>query len=254
MLLKKEHKESLRNADVDAACSFSLKDLAAEEHYDRFALCKSLFRDKSVIHLGCCDHVGLIDDKIRNKVWMHGEISKVSRRCIGFDIDQAAVDYVAKTHKIENVHVADLTKTLPQEVSEFDHWDFLFLGEVIEHIGSPVHFLQNLRSILQNRVESIVLTCPNGFRYQNFTASLCHYEYINSDHRYWFSPFTISKVLEDSGFTVESIFLVSGYPVVRPSIKKIIKGHFGFRSFLRYVTLSKYPLLRDSLLVVARFS
>lgn len=102
------------------------------------ALCES----KTVLHVGCCDHVEVLDDKIANASWLHGEIGKVASDLVGIDIN---ADHIARLSKrgVEGIYAADITnlESIPKVVSEKD-FEVVLVGEVIEHIDNPVAFLK----------------------------------------------------------------------------------------------------------------
>jgi hypothetical protein len=85
----------------------------------------------------------------------------------------------------------------------------MILGEIIEHISNPAAFLNALRERYAGYVGKIILTTPHAFRYKNFTrAAKTHQEIINSDHRFWFTPYTLAKIAVDAGLWPEEFWLV----------------------------------------------
>jgi hypothetical protein len=73
-------------------------------------------------------------------------------------------------------------------------------GEVVEHIPNPVSFLSRFRENYGDVVDQIVITVPNAFRGGNIKGILKNVETINSDHRFFFTPYTIAKVAIDAGY------------------------------------------------------
>lgn len=55
------------------------------------------------------------------------------------------------------------------------------------------------------KIDRIVITVPNAFSWTNIKMALKGRECINTDHRYWFSPYTISKIAYNAGLTPETI-------------------------------------------------
>ena len=107
----------------------------------------SLAKDKKVIHIGCIDHLQLIDKKIQENNWLHNKLIKVATKCIGIDINQNGIDYLKYQHNIQNIYTLDIiNEELPTEVIN-DNFDYLFIPDVIEHIGNPVFFLKTLRKV-----------------------------------------------------------------------------------------------------------
>jgi len=66
---------------------------------NRVDLLVSMLKDKVVLHFGCCDHEGLIEEKIRDKTHLQVKISNIAAKCIGIDIDHAALA------KLKNLNV-----------------------------------------------------------------------------------------------------------------------------------------------------
>lgn len=68
-------------------------------------------------------------------------------------------------------------------------FDLVLVPDVVEHISNVRVFLEELRRFSA----PIVLTTPNAFRYSNRLAFRT--ELINSDHKCWFSPYTLMRTL-----------------------------------------------------------
>ena len=109
------------------------------------------------------------------------------------------------------------------------------LADVIEHVGDVVSFLKSMQ---RYRFKTLVVATPNAFRLRNF---LSYGELINTDHRYWFSPYTLCKVLTDAGFAPRQVELCHSDYVSR-------KGALAAR------LLDFLPKYRDTLIVSADFA
>ena len=197
-----------------------------------------------VVHVGFCDHLPLIDKKIREGTWLHAKLMKTSARCFGIDINRDAVEYCQTHYGITDVRCADLLGDAIPELTE-QRWDFLVLGEILEHIDNPVLFLQTIRERVGTSVAKIVISVPNAFRYLNYRQACRHREGINSDHRYWFTPYTLAKVMHNAGMECESFqfcemdsFRLAPLYWLRPN---------AVREAWR---LKKYPALRNVLLMI----
>lgn len=209
----------------------------------RFDFIDREFSGRDVIHVGCVDHLPVIDRKISTDRWIHGRITDVAKRCIGFDINSEGIEYLKQKHSITNVVYHDACEGPPEDLGE-GQWDYMFIGEVVEHIDNPVQFLSTIRKRWDGKVRQLVLTIPNAFRLANFRNARSGYELINSDHRFWFSPFTISKIVVRAGFRDPAARFVTGFPVgssLRP------------KQFLLNRKLSRYPAFRDTIVLTASF-
>jgi len=203
-------------------------------YVDRFTVLENICRGKRVIHLGFADHKELIETKIKNNVWLHARLMKVASVCYGFDINCEAVDFVKNNFRIDNIFCVDiLNEDLPTQIKK-EKIDLVVIPEVLEHIDNPVTFLTNLKSKLSSIVNEVVITVPNAFRISNFQFAKSNIEAVNSDHRYWFTPYTLLKVLVLSGYEPLDIILVDSYQSSDSLSKEI-------------------PLLREDIIAVARF-
>src|SRR5436190_10261424 len=92
----------------------------------------ALAKGKRVIHLGCLDHLPLIDDKISRGQWLHKRLTESASECLGVDIDEQAKKYVEERFGFRNVVLGDFTHSkLPQIASA--RWDVAILGEILEN-------------------------------------------------------------------------------------------------------------------------
>lgn len=179
---------------------------------DRVDFLVGLTKGKRVVHLGCLDHQPLIESKIKNRKWLHKELSESSAKCIGIDIDQETKDYVCNTFGFNNIIISDFTREKPQEVIN-EKWDYAILGELLEHIDNPVKFLESIRINYTGTIGKIVITVPNAWTRTTMKMASDSIEIINSDHRYWFTPYTLSKVMFHAGIKVDEIYFTNRVPL-----------------------------------------
>jgi SAM-dependent methyltransferase len=157
-------------------------------------------RNKKVIHIGCADHLPLIQKKIASNKWLHKLLTENTTNCIGIDINSEAISYIKDKLFIDNVYCADVEHDNMDFILRED-WDILILGEIIEHVDNPVQFLINIRNVFKDRVKEIVITAPNVLNILTIKDIKNNIENINTNHNYWFSPYTLSRVVYKSGFT-----------------------------------------------------
>lgn len=193
---------------------------------------------KQVIHVGCVDHGPAgIRKKIERGRWLHQTLSEAAERCFGVDLDDEGIGYMREQLGYTDVAAADIAEQ-PCPPLMAQHWDYLLLPEVLEHIGNPVQFLEVLRRRFCDRVAEMVITVPNAFARRNFRLARRGIERINSDHRFWFTPYTLTKVVMDAGLEPRRISLCSHGPIKR-------------RAFIANARLRRYPLLRNSIVMTA---
>jgi 2-polyprenyl-3-methyl-5-hydroxy-6-metoxy-1,4-benzoquinol methylase len=153
-------------------------------------------RGRRVLHVGCCDHLDLIRNKVAQGVYLHQNLCEVASQCVGMDISEPGV---ALLHELGFPEVY-LPDDVPDDPAQAP-FDICLLADVIEHVGDVVTFLKSMR---RYRFKKLVIATPNAFRLRNVFSSG---ELINTDHRYWFTPYTLSKVLVDSGYTPQLLEL-----------------------------------------------
>jgi len=204
---------------------------------------KEMLKGQRIIHVGFADHIELINKKIKLGRWAHKEITDVTEKCIGIDINHEAVSYVKNNLKINNVFYYDILSIEKLKIIDEENWDYILLGEILEHTYNPLDFIKKIHN-KYNNIEKIVITVPNAFNIMNFKNARKHYEKINSDHKYQFSPYTISKILILSGFSIESINFVDYF-----------KWSFfaAIRRPVEYLQRIIFPFLRDNIVIVAKF-
>lgn len=196
----------------------------------------NLSKGKNILHLGFVDHLPLIDEKITKGNWLHKKLMDASNLCYGVDINKEGIEYIQNKYKYDKLYALDVTlDAIPKEILDAK-FDYIFIPDVIEHIGNPVSFLQAIRERFMHNTESIILTTPNAFRWNNFINAFKHVEVINTDHRFWFTPFTLSKIVTDAGYTINRL----GY---------YEHGRLSRRQVFRKMILNKFPVYRDTLII-----
>lgn len=163
-----------------------------------------IIRNQNVIHLGCSDHIPVIRDKIRNNTWLHKLITENATSCIGIDIDKESIEFLKNELNYTNVLHGDILSDSFIEISRKE-WDYVVFGEIIEHLDNPVNFLKNFKDRYGDNVVKFIITVPNIYNYIQFRNMLKYKEIINSDHRFWFTPYTITKILVSAGYNPEKI-------------------------------------------------
>lgn len=213
---------------------------------DRFQIIESLCRDKKVIHLGCVDHLPLIQKKLEQNSWLHARLCDCSSRCLGIDINREGIEYIRNTLGYEDVICANLIEESIDEIKN-DSWDYLVLGEVLEHMDNPCMFLKKIQENYSN-IDKLIITVPNALSLQNITFTFSNIECINTDHRYWFTPYTLANVVCHAGMRVEQFFLCQ--PISENNNLLYLAAHP--KGLFRHMLFKRYPATRQTLLAVAK--
>ena len=195
-------------------------------------------KNKKILHFGFVDHLPLVDKKIELGQYLHQKLMNVAD-VYGVDINKEGVDYLKEKYAYENIYAFDLRKDeIPKELLSIQ-FDYILLPDVIEHIGNPVEFVELIRTKFKDNVDKIILTTPNSFRLNNVISTFKNVELINTDHRFWFTPYTLSKIVTDAGYKIETINFLEHQ-------KKSL------RQPLRNLLLFMFKALQDSLILEAR--
>ena len=204
----------------------------------RMEYVEKIVQGKKVLHIGCLDNLPLIERKIEEGSWFHERLTNVASECIGIDIDQKGIDYVSSKLGISNIYYGNLDKDGKIDTISSQHWDYVIFGEMIEHLDNPVSFLQQFIDYYQNSFEQIIITVPNCYKLENIWGMLQNTETINSDHRYWFSPYTLCKVVYQAGLNVAQLQMC----------KYIVLDEL--REKLKDIFRNKYPIMADTIVVI----
>ncbi len=199
-----------------------------------------LAKNKTILHIGFVDHIPLINEKIERGNWLHQKIIDASNKCYGIDINREGIEYIKTKFNIDNLYVVDVTSNdIPSELLE-NKFDYIFIPDVIEHIGNPVYFLTSIYENFKDSANKIVLTAPNAFGWNNFKNSFKSLEIINTDHRFWFTPYTLSKIVADAGYKINRLNLVE-------------HGKLSKREIFKKYILNIYPAFRDTIVIEIEF-
>lgn len=178
---------------------------------------------KRVLHVGCADHLPLISEKRASNSYLHDLLVESAAQVTGLDTNAEALE------AMRHLGISDLF--FPGELPTGRTYDLVLAPDVIEHVNDVGQFLKGLKSF----DAPVLVTTPNALRIQNRVE--WRHEFINSDHRYWFSPYTLSKSMVEAGYRIESIWYTDSTPRWRP---------------LRRLLAQRFPACRDGLAVLGR--
>jgi len=184
----------LSGEKVDTGARFDVSFLTDRPVAPRVETLLKLTKEKRVIHVGCADHIEVIDQKIANGSHLHSLLIDNCSECAGIDTNEEAIEHL-RAKGMQNLYCGD------DKPKGF--WDYILLGEILEHVGNPVAFLQEVNESFHRKVENIIITVPNAYSHSHVQTYLSEgIEAINSDHRFWFTPYTILKVMHEAGIEI----------------------------------------------------
>ncbi len=218
------------------------------QYLSKITFLKNIVKDKNILHVGCIDHnIDTIKNKIRKNKWLHKHLVESAKYVLGIDIKEKEIAYI-KNEFGYDAEALDITA--PNSIINSKRYDALLLPDVIEHIGNPVDFLAKIRTALKGNINQIILTVPNAFYKKNYTFAKKNYEEINSDHRFWFTPYTICKILIDSGFEIQDFYMYNKVsPIKNTSLKKKLYNSY----FMRNYFFRDSVFTRLGIIVIAKF-
>ncbi|HTJ53434.1 MAG TPA: methyltransferase domain-containing protein [Cyclobacteriaceae bacterium] len=199
---------------------------------DRISYIVKECTDKRVIHIGFADHTPLIPTKIENNTWLHARLLKVCKKCIGVDVDKEAFDFVTNNYSYPDLYLHNVINDEPLTAIVNEKWDYMVMGEILEHVDDPVSFLKQLHEKYGAYVKKLIITVPNFMDFINIRMAKNHKEYINSDHRFWFSPYTLAKVGTRAGWKPLEFEFSQSHQPQRWLYRKIVERYPSFRETL----------------------
>ena len=217
-------------------------EIGKEKHelISRESAITRIIKNTSVVHIGCSDHIQVINDKIKNNIWLHKLITDNATNCIGIDIDKESIDFIKNELGYKNVFHGNILTDEFQVIKD-GKWDYAVLGEIVEHLDDPVHFLKTFKTKFGANVSRFIITVPTIYNIRQFTNMMNYREVINSDHRFWFTPYTISKVLVSASYSPDKIIYANLQSLnIRDLVKRKIRRILGLRvayPFYYYNTL-----------------
>lgn len=188
-----------------------------------------IIKNTAVVHIGCSDHIQVINDKIRNNIWLHKLITDNATNSIGIDIDKESIEFIKNELGYKNVFHGNILIDDLKEIKA-GKWDYAVFGEIVEHLDDPVHFLKAFKAKYGENVSRFIITVPNIYNIRQFSNMMNYREVINSDHRFWFTPYTISKVLVSAGYNPDKIIYSNLQSLnIRDLVKRKIKRLLGLK-------------------------
>lgn len=145
--------------------------------------------NKSVLHLGCADYP-YTEEHIKNGTWLHSKLTKVSKKCIGVDLDKNMVELLNNQYEVSNVIQGNVEQLNGLDIEKFD---VIVAGEIIEHLNNPGLFLKSARAKLKVGGK-LLITTTNAYCFRRFIRIPFGKESIHPDHVYYYSHRTLEAL------------------------------------------------------------
>ena len=160
---------------------------------------EKLVEGKSVLDVGVAAHSARYLDQDE---WRHGRIARRARRTLGIDVLAPLVEEL-KARGFD-VRVADATSE--QDLGE--RFELVFLGDVLEHVDSPVRLLRFAARHLAPGGR-VYASTPNPFSrkfYRQFRRDGT--PVVNLDHVCWVTPTQALELARRAGLALAAYHLV----------------------------------------------
>lgn len=209
--------------EVDDTYYFASKDDRVETFERDFWEIESVIKGKGlgkkILDVGCS--YGFFLDVAEKSGW----------DAYGCELSKKQCQFAAKSHK--NVHNKELDKCPFKK----NYFDVITLYDVIEHVTDPSHLLKNCNNLLKKK-GIIVICTPDVSSFVARAMGKYWLQYVRM-HIYYFSPKTLGKMLEKTGFKAvkvtkhprilrlkNAIKWTSKYPVLYSLLRLIAKNKF----------------------------
>ena len=77
---------------------------------DRIEFLEITCKRKKVLHIGCVDHLELIEEKMKRGKWLHERISRVATLVWGVDINKEGIEYMRSKLGYPNIVHGDIVE------------------------------------------------------------------------------------------------------------------------------------------------
>jgi len=159
----------------------------------RWDVLKDYAKGKDVLDIGCTELLGSSKDQKKKERWIHGRLTKITKKLTGIDINKKEVDLLNK--KGYNIKIGDAST-----INLNHKFEVIFAGELIEHLSNPGLFLDNMRKHLKED-GVLILTTPNRFDALTFFRSLRRnqipeYRKPIAKHVFYFDEHSITYLLQ----------------------------------------------------------
>lgn len=195
--------EDLRHAPI------FVHDIRDYHIVDRESFLIDAVRGKRALHFGFLDSP-FLEEKAATTNMLHAKLRASAESVFGIDINAGDLQrYRALTSDVQNcIFDISMPGAKLTDVAASDY-DVILFPEVLEHIPNPGTALQNLHLMCKRRGAELIITVPNAFNLNFFVNAAHSVEIVHPDHLFYFSPTTIRRLVEMSGFRVTSLNLYS---------------------------------------------
>jgi len=153
----------------------------------------------SVLHLGCAgDYL-----KFGPEACLHYQISKVTNKLYGIEIDPLALETVKEwVPEDESGRIRYFNADVQQlDFLQGEKFQIILAASIIEHLSNPSRILESFRTLCEHNGRLIIVT-PHVFGLMQFLrVAFKRREDVNPHHTCWFSISTLTELCSRYGLT-----------------------------------------------------
>lgn len=190
-------------------------------------------KGKNVLHVGFVDFPLTIERVLREELF-HLQLKKVCNILIGIDNQLEAVSTYQKLTNDKDVMVGDIYEFDKVPIN-FGKFDIILVSEVIEHLSNPGIALQKIRNAIVYDTE-VLITVPNSYRYAGFISALNNIDYVHPDHKAYYSPHSLIRLLYENNFEPFEIYMYL----------------YGNKEKVTDPVFLKFPIIADGIIAVCK--
>jgi len=229
----------------------ALEKIQTHPPVQRIPYILSRVASKNVLDLGALDETAY-QLKENSDHWLHQRMSSVAAHVFGVDNSSLIPQQGLRTFKNSVIFKGDVCK-LKEIFPRIKATDVIVAGELIEHLPSPLVFLENLKNCQAFSGKELIITTPNACSLHNCLIGIFKRESTHIDHINIFSFKTLNTLCLRAGFeTWECI----PYHVAFPEIigKSMGTKKFAALLFEKIINFGErlFPLLSGGWIVKIR--
>ncbi len=122
----------------------------------------------------------------------------------GIEMSAAIAGEAVQALGADRVHIGTLEEGIAAKGHADGTFDLITLWDVVEHIPEPQPVLRRLRALLKPGGKLLLETQNVASRWANWLGPRWHH-YKHDEHLYHFTPATLTRLLGDCGFHVETV-------------------------------------------------
>ncbi len=162
-------------------------------------------KGKKILDIGC------------QSGWLCDYLHSMGFEPSGVDIEEELINNGKRKYAHIDFRVADTEVIIP---FPGEHFDYIFAGDIIEHVRFTDHFIHEINRTLK-KDGIFILTTPNHSIIKNILIALFKYEkHYNPEfpHYRFYTVKSLKNVLIKRGFRIETIKLIGSLPFLAQSI------------------------------------